>query len=1021
MRTDAGREERGNGAARVPRATSRVLHYFLLLAVTAFSTALSQVSPNAHWRTIATRHFLIHFTPPLEPQARRLAVNAERAYDSLSTELHPPRGIIDVVLSDDVDFTNGSATPFPSNRIVLYANPPVAESALRFTDDWNAMGITHELTHIFHLDRVRGIWRLGQWVFGRSPVLFPNTYAPSWLTEGLAVYYETRFTGAGRVAGSEHRMIARAAAIHHAFPALDQLSLAAPRYPFGEITYAYGSLFIDYLARTRGERDIGRFVDKESADLIPFWLDLPAKQAFGISFSRAWRQWSDSLLRTVRAPDAAPLPGWKPLTSDGVFVDDPRWVGDTALVYSGSDGRETYGAYRVDLAGRRERIGRRNSGSPNVLLPDGSLLFTQIDFVNPYEQRSDLYVERDGREHRLTWGARLTAPDARADGAIVAVQIVPAGTRLVRVSSDGRRITPLTAGGMDEQWTEPRWSHRGDRIAAIRWLRGGTSQIVILDTAGTVLQVVASGHSVQATPSWAASDAGVFFASDKSGSMQVYYDPMGGLTPPRNGEWLVSSAGTGLFEPQLSPDPRFTVDAQGSAGDLAGVTLGARGFQLGVGHCCDLHAARDTVPFPLVGSRPVPPVGVDSTAATDFRMWHGLLPRYWLPTIETGLTGGSVRFGALTSGSDVVGRHSYVASVAVPSDNSGAVGSLNYQYAGFGLPLLSVDASQDWEQYLTILSRSTPSQTLGEIRRRTRDANLSATWVHPRIRASYAMTVGAGVEQRAYAGVPAGTIALVDTTGLFRDATFPHVFLGAGWTDAQYPAYAISPEDGLSLAGSAEEKLRSSFTGGGSPSLTLIGVADAYKSLDLPGFAHHVLAVRAAAGATDLRADGYLEVGGTSGNLLELVPGYSIGQGQRTFGVRGFEPAALYGTRALAGSIEYRAPLFMAGRGLGMLPLFFDKTSLSLFADAGTAWCPSLAPPSLERQVCSTAAQRNAIRDLTAHDLIASIGGELDLTAAVLSWDAPYRFRLGFALPVRGRDLTGAAAVSGYFAVGLSF
>ncbi len=64
--------------------------------------------------------------------------------------------MIDVVLSDDVDFSNGSATPYPTSRIVIYANPPVFESALRYTNDWGQLVITHELTHIFHLDRTRG-------------------------------------------------------------------------------------------------------------------------------------------------------------------------------------------------------------------------------------------------------------------------------------------------------------------------------------------------------------------------------------------------------------------------------------------------------------------------------------------------------------------------------------------------------------------------------------------------------------------------------------------------------------------------------------------------------------------------------------------------------------------------------------------------------------------------------------------------------------------------------------------------
>jgi hypothetical protein len=182
--TGGGRRATGGGAFCTPTRTHECRTRFrrallvaaALLAVVAHRPppAAAQVSPNAKWQTIATRNFYVHFTPELEPLARRIAGDAERAYEQLSKELHPPRGKIDVVLSDDVDFSNGSATPFPTNRIVIYANPPVSESALRYNNDWGQLVITHELTHIFHLDRARGIWRLGQYVFGRAPLLFPN-------------------------------------------------------------------------------------------------------------------------------------------------------------------------------------------------------------------------------------------------------------------------------------------------------------------------------------------------------------------------------------------------------------------------------------------------------------------------------------------------------------------------------------------------------------------------------------------------------------------------------------------------------------------------------------------------------------------------------------------------------------------------------------------------------------------------------------------------------------------------------
>src|SRR5256885_277744 len=242
---------------------------FFLCAARAMS---AQLPPNEDWRTLHTRHFRIHFTPPLEDEARRAAVNAERAYAQLSTELVPPRGTIDLVVSDNVDYVNGYATPFPSNRIVLFAHPPTDASGLRNYADWNALVVTHELTHIFHLDRSRGFWRGAQAIFGRNPLLFPNLYEPRWVLEGLAVYYESRLTGVGRLESSEHSMIARAAALANRLPTLQELSPGTSGFSGGGGLYIYGSVVFDYLSRTRGPASIRDFVERGARTPFPFIL-----------------------------------------------------------------------------------------------------------------------------------------------------------------------------------------------------------------------------------------------------------------------------------------------------------------------------------------------------------------------------------------------------------------------------------------------------------------------------------------------------------------------------------------------------------------------------------------------------------------------------------------------------------------------------------------------------------------------------------------------------------------------------
>ncbi|MEP6509332.1 MAG: hypothetical protein ABJC63_13990, partial [Gemmatimonadales bacterium] len=203
------------------------------LCMAAPGKVSAQLVPNERWYTIETPHFRVHFVKALEFEGRRGAVNAERAYAELSTELRPPSGKVDLVIADNVDYVQGYATTFPTNRIVVYAHPPIDAPELRNYDDWSRLVITHELTHIFHLDRSDGLWRVGRNIFGRNAIFFPNSYEPSWLVEGLAVYYESRITGSGRLEGPEHYMIARAAAEAHRLPKLDELSRATTRFPGG--------------------------------------------------------------------------------------------------------------------------------------------------------------------------------------------------------------------------------------------------------------------------------------------------------------------------------------------------------------------------------------------------------------------------------------------------------------------------------------------------------------------------------------------------------------------------------------------------------------------------------------------------------------------------------------------------------------------------------------------------------------------------------------------------------------------
>lgn len=1051
----------GTGKGRAGRWARAVCSTLVLLG--AAGLPLVAQNPARSWLTIRTAHFYVHFTPELEEVARRAAADAESAYAKLSRYLSPPRGTIDLVVADNVDFSNGYATPFPSNRIVIYANPPVGDETLRFTDDPTELVVTHELTHIFHLDRSGGIWRSLRRVFGRDPMWFPNAFQPSWLVEGLAVYFESELTGSGRLAGTNHRMIARTAAARGRFPRIDELSLASPHFPYGYGAYAYGSLFVEYLAKTHGDSSLSRFVESSSRLLIPVWLNWPARRAFHTTFTTAYTHWRDSL-QQGSAASAPSIAGWRDITTHGAYASVPRWLTDSTIIYDGTDGRSTYGAYQLTLreppkdslrsgvsrvsglrsrvrglrsaaldSVERERLAARDTRSPNTVLPNGSLMYSKLEYVSPYDLRSDLYIEfKGGRTRRITKGARLSQPDARTDGLVVAMQTVPAGAQLALVTTNGLRITPITAGGPDAQWTEPRWSPDGQHIAAVRWTRGGTSEIVVVDTTGRVEQTLIRERAVAADPSWSPDGRFVYFSSDRTGISNLYrsaFRPGAALDLATVEQ--VSDIPTGLFEPQLSPNGR----------QLLAVAYRADGYHLGL---AQLDSLRSTPAEPIerVSPKEPAPVTSDRSPVTRYKPWRSLAPRYWQLFFEPALDSNAIRIGAFTSGRDVVDRHAYQALLYVPTDNSGITGAFAYRNARLGQPVFDLSGSQDRENLRCVADASQQNKCVGFLRRRIREASVAATIQRLRQRSFAYLSVGGGIELRDYSTQPQSLLGRIDS--LYQHTLYwPRATVSLGWSNAQYPLLAVSPEDGMAFAMTTRMRWR-----GESPPIPVpagpdtvdnsayafsaIASASLYKSIPLPGFAHHVVAVRAAGGWIDSRNPSYLEVGGVSGGTLEVLPGYNLGEGRRSFPVRGFPAAAMIGMRAFTITGEYRAPLALPGRGFGLWPAFLDRTSVTLFGDLGSAWCPGLyATRSLPNYSRCTQADFDIGRTTSLSSLpaiyaaaynIGSVGGELTVSAAAYGWDHPFTFRLGFAQPVIGQNLlAGVSRATTYLTVGLSF
>jgi hypothetical protein len=334
-------------------------------------------------------------------------------------------------------------------------------------------------------------------------------------------------------------------------------------------------------------------------------------------------------------------------------------------------------------------------------------------------------------------------------------------------------------------------------------------------------------------------------------------------------------------------------------------------------------------------------------------------------------------------------------------------GWLWYRYAGLGLPLLDLYASQH-STHEGILSDNAGNFTrVGTFAERNRIASLSATFVRPRFRTFALASIGAEVEQRRYSTDPDTLLPLLSAF-YSTSPTYPAITASAGWSNARRPDLSISPEDGIAVSLSSRQRWQSGSRGASTRSV--VGVTTAYKSLDLPGFAHHVIAMRSAVGITDARSPSRFSAGGVSGTLLDLFPGYTLGQQRRTFGVRGYPSGSEGGIRAYAASLEYRAPISAPSRGFRYLPIFIDKTSLAFFGEMGRAYCPAAAATGTG--ICRSADVGTPVMRSAGTELNVDTGVQLDIQA---------RVRLGVAFPLAERERLLAKRVQFYATFGTAF
>jgi hypothetical protein len=925
------------------------------------------------FRTLSTEHFIIYYHQGEDRLAERLAPIAEDTWQKLRQPLGAtPPARTHVVLVDETELANGSASPLPSNTIVMTAVWPAGSEFIGNTDDWLRLVFTHEFTHIVHLDRSEAWARVLRVIFGRMPVAFPNLFLPKWQIEGLATYEESALTGEGRLHAGDFREIVDQAARASRFEPLDRVNGGLTDWPNGLAAYAYGAGFHAYLADRFGAEKFATLADA-TARRVPFTASRVFARVYGRSLDALWRDYRASLATANEEPTDTNA---QRLTHHGFTVLGPRFAPPTCascptdVVYSVDTPDGFPALNRLALNGSAPaRLVRRYLGSTTAV-GRRIIVFDQQDLRRNTGLYSDLYaLDRvSGRVRRLTFEARLLDPDLSPDEqTIVAVRDAPGRRDLVsirlnsggdlktRATSDGpagpetRATTGTPAGPRtrastlvgqafspavgaiitlisepETQFNAPRWSPDGRTVAVERHRRGGPPEIVVVDVTTHLARVVASDANARlVTPTWRPDGRAVIAAADlQGGPFNLYEFSVDASDSPRQ---LTHISG-GATWPDVSADGRTIVF-------VSYTTDGFDLFQMPYPASTSA-VAHDFRPA-LAATTATPPAvtGVSEVRATrPYTPLPTVKPTSWSPIIERNTE--QTRVGAATNGYDVLGYHAYVASATWLVGSPAAAATLNaavpdwqvyYAYDRWR-PTFWVSASSDTSFFAGPASDSgVPSSAT--LRERQFEAGIRFPVRHVRVATMATASLVRAVDDFTQAD-----------GGVSRNRTAAR----AAWSvaSAHTYGYSISPEEGAIVGVTTELIRRALGSSGDATAVTTDG------RVYFPALApHHVFALRLAGGASsgDPTLGRTFHLGGAAPNLNPL----DFGRGAISL-LRGFPADSFAGRRVAVMNADYRWPIARPQRGVGTWPLFVHSLHAAVFADAGHAWTRAFAAHALK-------------------------------------------------------------------------
>ncbi|MDH5444793.1 MAG: hypothetical protein OEY52_04500 [Gammaproteobacteria bacterium] len=674
-------------ASRDKTTTGKIFWQFFILPLLLFVSSLQAATlhnASYDWFTLESENFYLTYHEGLEEIARDTLSLAEQIHKRLSKRLKwDPVYKTHVVLTDEYDFSNGFAIPFPNLFTTLFITPPDDLITLEDHAGWIETVLTHEYAHILHLDKVEGMPDGVRSVFGRHPLGFPNILQPRWLIEGYATFIETdRERGIGRGQSSLYEGMMRAELLGE-FKPLKMVNQPMASWPMGTSWYMYGVFWHEFIEQTYGRQQIEMGIEHHSNNILPFSINRTAKSTYGKEHLDLWDDFEIYMNKKfqpqIKAIKKQGVVEGKRLSFEGYLNGPVRTLPTGEAYYVSYNGEREPSLMKIGNNKEIERLTDVHLGARLDVHPESGVLLSQLEICGAGQMYADLYrLDLDGDDmEKITDCARyrnaIWSPDGKS---IMAVKYARGITELHLLDDWGKLKEVVWKGKLWEVIGGLDWSPTKNELIAAVYREQGGWNLEKFNLNTRKWSYVLKDSAIVGYPQYTDDGRYVLFTSEHGKVYNIR------RLDTRNGNiTTLTNVLTGALSPSQTPD-----------GDVFYIGYSSEG--LDVYHL----ASKDIKPSPLPKSAkgttgkplPKPPV-IEPISVSEYSPWDTLAPAMWQPYFY--FDEDRSEWGVFTAGYDSLLQHAYGVGVAYDSKNDWWDGTLAYVYDGL-YPTITLDVEQ---------------------------------------------------------------------------------------------------------------------------------------------------------------------------------------------------------------------------------------------------------------------------------------------------------------------------------------